>query len=147
MHLLIPISEVREHMLPYSDLFTNYGLTEEMIYNVACYGLHRSFTENNYDLNFVNFNVENTSWEIFSESVMEFIDELDTEKGNKINANEVISKSVDAAMSAAKNIVKYIRNFDEEATRIFKERDCMLLVEDRTKHFDIEIQDGNYEKI
>lgn len=110
MKIIIPKESLRELLLPYDEMFLKCSISPDMIYNVACYAIQTCFQNKNFTEEFVRDKADLHSWEIFSESIMEFF-------GEDLNNRETeaaIQLSSKAVIETAIEISKYLKNFNNE---------------------------------
>jgi hypothetical protein len=108
--VIIPLQNMRERLLPYAEMFRQAEISEDMIYNVACYTLQTCIENKNFTEEFVRDKADLTAWEIFSETACETF-------GDDKSYRELegcIQMAVIATTEASLEMASFIKNFDNQ---------------------------------
>ena len=137
----MPIDSMRERMLPYAEMFHKANISEDMIYNVACYALQVCIENKNFTEAFVRDKADLSGWEIFSETACETF-------GDDKSYRELegcIQMAVIATTEACLEMTSFLKNFDNSILdNIIKMDGYIVPEEDNYNHLILDItESGN----
>lgn len=104
----MPIQSMRERLLPYAEMFNSANISEDMIYNVACYTLQTCIENKNFSEEFVRDKADLSAWEIFSETAIETFGE---EKSYQ-QIEAAIQMASMATTEACLEMASFLKSFD-----------------------------------